>query len=65
MQCCKSVTLRSRNKRNGFKSLFLKFYPGYRYPETMELRRHHTLGMYIYAQPQTAMEKEYNRQILE
>jgi integrase len=65
MQCCKSVNLRSRDKRNGLKSLFLEFYPGYRDPETMELRRRRALGMYIYAQPQTAAEKEYNRQIME
>ena len=65
MRCCKSVNLRSRDKRNGLKSIFLEFYPGYRDSETMELRRRRALGMYIYAQPQTAAEKEYNRQIME
>ena len=35
MQYCKSVTLRMRDRRNGTKSLFLDFWPGYRNPETM------------------------------
>ena len=39
MQYCKSVTLRMRDRRNGTKSLFLDFWPGYRNPETMELIR--------------------------
>jgi hypothetical protein len=48
MQYCKSVTLRMRDRRNGTKSLFLDFWPGYRNPETMELIRRRSLGMYIY-----------------
>ena len=36
MQYCKSVNLRMRDRRNGTKSLFLDFWPGYRNPETME-----------------------------
>ena len=40
MQYCKSVTLRMRDRRNGTKSLFLDFWPGYRNPETMELIRY-------------------------
>ena len=51
MQYCKSVTLRMRDRRNGTKSLFLDFWPGYRNPETMELIRRRSLGMYIYANP--------------
>ena len=46
MQYCKSVTLRMRDRRNGTKSLFLDFWPGYRNPETMELIRRRSLGMY-------------------
>ena len=65
MQCCKTVTLRFRNRRNGTKSLFLEYYPGYRDPETMELRRRHSLGMYIYAKPENAFQKDFNKQILE
>ena len=37
MQVCKTVKLRMRDRRNGTKSLFLDFWPGYRDPETMEL----------------------------
>ena len=65
MQCCKTVTLRSRDRRNGTKSLFLDFYPGYRNPETMELIRRRALGIYIYKKPVTFEQKEFNRQMLE
>lgn len=60
MQCCKTVTLRFRDRRNGTQSLFLEFYPGYRDPETMELRRRHSLGLYIYKNPTNQIQKEYN-----
>lgn len=65
MQRCKSVTLRSRDKKNGTKSLFLEFYPGYRDPETLELKRRHSLGIYIYSNPKNQMEKEYNAEMME
>lgn len=64
MQCCKTVTLRMRDRRNGTQSLFLDFYPGYRDPETMELRRRHSLGMYIYKNPANQTQKDYNEAIL-
>lgn len=51
MQVCKTVKLRMRDRRNGTKSLFLDFWPGYRDPETMELIRRRSLGTYIYADP--------------
>lgn len=57
MQYCKSVTLRMRDRRNGTKSLFLDFWPGYRNPETMELIRRRSLGMYIYANPISTQQK--------
>ena len=47
MQVCKSVKLRMRDRRNGTKSLFLDFWPGYRDPETMELIRRRSLGLYM------------------
>lgn len=65
MQRCKSVTLRSRDKKNGTKSLFLEFYPGYRDPETLELKRRHSLGIYIYSNPKNQIEKEYNAEMME
>ena len=64
MQVCKSVKLRMRDRRNGTKSLFLDFWPGYRDPETMELIRRRSLGMYIYANPVNAQQKQYNEIIL-
>lgn len=65
MQRCKTVTLRSRDKKNGIKSLFLEFYPGYRDPETLELKRRHSLGIYIYSDPKTQTQKDYNAEMLE
>ena len=64
MQVCKSVKLRMRDRRNGTKSLFLDFWPGYRDPETMELIRRRSLGLYIYANPINAQQKQYNEIIL-
>ena len=64
MQVCKTVKLRMRDRRNGTKSLFLDFWPGYRDPETMELIRRRSLGMYIYADPANKQEKLYNEKIL-
>ncbi len=65
MQCCKTVTLRMRDKRNGMKSLFLEFYPGYRDPETMELIRRRALGIYLFGKPSNKREREYNATMLE
>ena len=64
MQVCKTVKLRMRDRRNGTKSLFLDFWPGYRDPETMELIRRRSLGMYIYAVPANKQLKLYNDKIL-
>lgn len=64
MQCCKTVNLRFRDRRNGTQSLFLDYYPGYRDPKTMELKRRQSLGMYIYKNPTTAEQKEFNAVIL-
>ena len=65
MQCCKTVTLRLRDRRNGTQSLFLDFYPGYRDPETMELKRRHSLGLYIYKIPKNQMQRDYNAAVME
>ena len=65
MQQCKTVTLRSRARRNGTHSLFLEFYPGYRDPKTMELIRRRSLGIYIYSEPKSPREKEYNALMIE
>ena len=37
MQYCKSVTLRMRDRRNGTKSLFLDFWPGWKSHSTLTL----------------------------
>lgn len=64
MQTCKSVTLRFRDRRNGTQTLFLDFYPGYRDPDTYELKRRQSLGLYIYKNPSTKEQKEFNAMIL-
>ena len=35
-------------------------YPGYRDESTMEVIRHESLGIYIYAKPKNQMEQKYN-----
>jgi len=65
MQCCKSVKIRQRKKKNGTISLFLEFYPGYRNPETMELIRRKILGIYLYAEPKNSRENEFNKMMLD
>ena len=64
MQVCKTVKLRMRDRRNGTKSLFLDVCAGCRDPETMELIRRRSLGMYIYADPANKQQKLYNDKIL-
>ena len=65
MQYCKTVTLRSRARRNGTLSLFLDFYPGFRDVTTMKLIRRQALGIYIYAKPINERQRKYNAEMLE
>ena len=65
MKYCKTVTLRSRPRRNGTHSLFLEFYPGFRDPNTMELIRRRSLGIYIFSKPKNIREKNYNATMIE
>ena len=51
MQCCKTITLRSKLLKNGMLSFYLDFYPAYRDKLTMKTIRHEFLGIYIYANP--------------
>ena len=39
-------------------------YPGYRDESTMKVIRHESLGIYIYANPTNAQQKQYNEIIL-
>lgn len=64
MQCCKTVTLRFRDRRNGTQSLYLDYYPGYRDQETMELKRRQSLGLYIFKNPTSQEQKDFNAAIL-
>ena len=45
----KTVTLRTRQIKNGMLSFYLDYYPGYREQETMKTIRHEGLNIYIYA----------------
>ena len=65
MQYCKTVTLRSRAKKDGKLSLFLDFYPGFRDQKTMKLIRRQALRIYIYAKPINEYQKRYNAEMLE
>ena len=43
----KTVTLRTRQIKNGMLSFYLDYYPGYREQETMKTIRHEGLNIYI------------------
>lgn len=63
---CKTVTLRKRPIGNGTQeSYYLDYYPGYRDERTMKLKRHETLGIYVYAHPRNRREREYNERMHE
>ena len=65
MQACKTVTLRLRKLKHGMLSFYLDYYPAYRDQITMELRRHESLGIYIYAHPKNQREKDFNDSMTE
>ena len=57
----KTVRIFSRLTDGGkMRSLFLRYYPGYRDRSTMKIRFSDSLGIYIYAKPTTKQEKEFN-----
>ena len=60
MHECKTVTLRTRPLKNGMLSYYLDYYPGYRDKETMKVIRHESLGIYIYANPLSRRERDFN-----
>lgn len=61
---CKTVTLRSKAIKNNMLSLYLDYYPGIRDKETMKVRRHESLGIYIYASPKNKAERNFNESML-
>ena len=65
MQCCKTITLRSKLLKNGMLSFYLDFYPAYRDKLTMKTIRHEFLGIYIYANPKNQREKLFNHSMTE
>lgn len=65
MQYCKKVTLRTQPVKNGFLSYYLDYYPGYRDVVTMKTIRRESLGIYIYADPQSKREKDFNKTMRE
>lgn len=60
MHECKTVTLRTRPLKNKMLSFYLDYYPGYRDKETMKVIRHESLGIYIYANPKSKREQNFN-----
>jgi len=65
MQCCKTITLRSKLLKNGMLSFYLDFYPAYRDKLTMKTIRHEFLGIYIYANPKNQRERLFNHSMTE
>ena len=63
---CKTVSLRTRKIKDGkMLSYYLDYYPGYRDEATMKVMRHESLGIYIYAKPKNARERDYNDRMAE
>lgn len=60
MHECKTVTLRTRPLKKNMLSFYLDYYPGYRDSNTMKVIRHESLGIYIYAHPKNARERDFN-----
>ena len=61
----KTVTLRTRQIKNGMLSFYLDYYPGYREQETMKTIRHEGLNIYIYANPKNQRERDFNTAMYE
>lgn len=61
---CTKVTVRQRAITNGRISLYLDYYPAVRNPETMQMTRREYLGIYIYANPKTELERDFNNDML-
>ena len=63
---CKTVTLRKRKISGGTQySFYLDYYPGYRDPETMEVHKHESLGIYIFTKPANQRERDFNERMTE
>lgn len=60
MNTCTKVFLRRKEISGGRTSLYLDFYPPVRNPNTNRLSRREGLGIYIYTNPKTVREREFN-----
>lgn len=58
------VSLRSRPISGGRRTLYLEFYPPVRVRENMKMQRYETLGMYVWDNPKTLTQKQYNEAII-
>lgn len=61
MQNCKTVHVRERKLKHGRLSLYLEYYPGIREKDTMKVRYHEYLGIYLFATPKNKRERDFNR----
>lgn len=59
-----SVNVRTAKMTKGRLSVYLDFYPAVRNPQTNRNTRREYLGFYIYENPTTQFQKEYNESIL-
>lgn len=60
----RSVTLRKYPISKGRESLYIQYYPSIRNEETMKMTQKEMLGIYIYQNPKTEIEKEFNKEML-
>ncbi len=62
---CGKVFLRQKPISKGRLSLYLDFYPAIRNPRTGKISRREFLGIYIFAEPKNATERDYNRTMID
>lgn len=58
------VALRRYKISGGRESLYLDYYPAYRDPRTMKMVTKRSLGMYLFQNPKTEIERQYNKETL-
>lgn len=62
---CVKVFLRQKPITKGRFSLYLDYYPAIRNPRTGKVSRREFLGIYIFATPKNAIERDYNKTMLD
>lgn len=58
------VSIGKYDVKNGMQSVYLQYYPPIRDKKTMKLLQKEVLGIYIYKDPQTDDEKNFNKEVM-